>query len=184
VTAVFINGQPWKTFDASSVSLPYDKTPDEANIQIILGDAKPQSSVPRKPEPSALAPTPAFDRLPASPEAETLSALAPRVAAIREFHARLTAAGLGDSYEAAHARLAVACVATACQRLQLAAEGKLAALPPKTQTAADQSYVATASNLCKGLENVIQSYSTSDRPLKQKVYRLWNLQGAGTGTNP
>ena len=40
VTGVTVNGQPWKLFDARSVSLPYDQTPDEAVIQIVLGGAR------------------------------------------------------------------------------------------------------------------------------------------------
>lgn len=40
ISAVFINGQPWKSFDAGSVFLPYDQTPQKATIQILLGQAK------------------------------------------------------------------------------------------------------------------------------------------------
>jgi Concanavalin A-like lectin/glucanases superfamily len=34
-----INGQAWKTFDAGSITLPYEQTPDRAVIQICLGGA-------------------------------------------------------------------------------------------------------------------------------------------------
>lgn len=39
VTAVTINGQPWTPPDAAGIWLPYDKTPDEARIQVLLGGA-------------------------------------------------------------------------------------------------------------------------------------------------
>ena len=45
-----------------------------------------------------------------------------RIANLRKFYARLAAAGLGQTYEAAHARLAVECHATAYRRLQLLAD--------------------------------------------------------------
>jgi hypothetical protein len=47
VTAVTVNGQPWTAFDAKSVTLPYDKTPDMAVVQIALGGAKPGAFAPR-----------------------------------------------------------------------------------------------------------------------------------------
>ena len=46
-----------------------------------------------------------------------------RIARLRAFHARLVEAGLGDSYEARHARLAIACYAAMQQRLQRIADG-------------------------------------------------------------
>jgi len=39
VTAVTINAEPWRGFDARSITLPYDKVPEEAWIQIALGGA-------------------------------------------------------------------------------------------------------------------------------------------------
>ena len=48
VTGVTVNSKPWKSFDAKSVLLPYDKTPDQAVIQIALGGAKPGAFRPRK----------------------------------------------------------------------------------------------------------------------------------------
>ena len=74
VTGVTINGQPWKSFDARSVSLPYDQTPDEAVVQISLGGAKAEPFVPRKPDPPAIAAAPSLDGLPKSPESEAVAA--------------------------------------------------------------------------------------------------------------
>ena len=48
ITAVRINDQPWPLFDARSITLPYDQTPNEGVIQIALGGAKPVPFVPRK----------------------------------------------------------------------------------------------------------------------------------------
>jgi len=48
VTGVTVNSKPWRSFDAKSVLLPYDKTPDDAIIQIALGGAKPGAFRPRK----------------------------------------------------------------------------------------------------------------------------------------
>lgn len=42
VTGVRVNGQPWTEFDATSISLPVEKTPDRAVIQILLGGAEPR----------------------------------------------------------------------------------------------------------------------------------------------
>ncbi len=39
VTGVVVNGRPWRSFDAKTVSLPYDRTPDQAEVQIVLGGA-------------------------------------------------------------------------------------------------------------------------------------------------
>ncbi|MFH1923910.1 MAG: hypothetical protein ABIP48_28965, partial [Planctomycetota bacterium] len=48
VTAVLVNGQPWSSFDDESIMLLYDKTPQEAVIQIGLGGAEPAPFTPRK----------------------------------------------------------------------------------------------------------------------------------------
>ena len=107
----------------------------------------------------------------ASPaEASTLS---DRIARLRQFHAALSAAGLGDSYEAAHARLAVACHATTFQRLQLLAAGKLARLPPASQYAADKSYFVTTSRLCEGLEKTLAGYEKSESPAKRQLFAMF-----------
>jgi hypothetical protein len=152
---VLVNGQAWKAFDARSVTLPYDQTPAEAVVQIILGGAKAEPFVPHKPDPLALAPAPSFGDLPKSPQSEKLTALAARVAVLRDFHRRLVEAGLGRSYEAAHARLVVAYLATTVTRLKMVAAGKLPLLPATSQVAADQSYVETTARLCEGLEKTV-----------------------------
>ncbi len=100
--------------------------------------------------------------------------LVSRVGGIRTFHKRLVDAGLGESYEAAHARLAVACLAAAHARMKSIGEGRLPALPGASQAAADFSYLETVRRLCDGLEKVVASYARADDRQKQRIYRLWN----------
>jgi hypothetical protein len=177
ITGVTVNGQPWKAFDAQSVWLPYAETPDEAVVQISLGGATASPFVPSKPDPLAIAATPSFDGLPKSPQTDALPALAKRVAAIRDFHQRLVAAGLGNTYEAAHARLAAAYLATTVNRFKQNADGTLLLLYAATQTSADQSYIDTTNKLCQGLEKVVQSYQRSSDPQKQRIGQLWSPTG-------
>ncbi len=86
---------------------------------------------------------------------------------------KLEAAGLGDSYEAAHARLAVEAVATLQARHRLLAEGKIQRLPDASQHAADKCYVETAVKLCDGLSKVLGTYAESKDPHKKRVHQCW-----------
>ncbi len=108
--------------------------------------------------------------LTAPPEIASLDA---RVARIRRFHAQMAAAGKEETYEAAHARLAVRYLATCQKRLQMLAEGKLGRLPPPSQYAADKSYFSTTVKLCEGLERALDGYAKATDEQKKQVYRLW-----------
>ena len=55
-----------------------------------------------------------------------------QIARLRAFHGRLVAAGLGDTYEAHHARLAIACQAALQERLRRLAAGTLTPLDAPT----------------------------------------------------
>ncbi len=167
ITAVEVNGKRWKNFDAKSVFLPYDKTPDTAHICIALGSAKPSKFAPAKLK--GITPS----SLPMVEVPKGLAGLGERIARLREFHAQLVKAGLGESYEAAHAKLAVEFAAVVGERLRLLAEGKLQRLPEPSQTAADKSYTDTTVKLCEGLEKVLQAYANSNDPHKQRVYQIW-----------
>jgi hypothetical protein len=105
----------------------------------------------------------------------SLELLAARVAKLRRFHAALVKAGLADSYEAAHARLAVTCFSVAQTRFQRLSRGELPRLPERSQLAADQSYLETTAKLCDGLEKVLASYQNSSRPEKLRLHRLYLL---------
>lgn len=60
VTAVEVNGKPWKAFDAARVTLRYADTPDRAVVRIGLGGAAPPAFAPADPAPRP-APLPADD---------------------------------------------------------------------------------------------------------------------------
>jgi len=168
ITSVWLNGEPWKQFDTKSVFLPYDGTPETMHIQICLGGAEPSAQPPAKEmERRAAKPLDAA----VSPE---LAALETRATKLSKFRNQLVEAGLGDSYEAAHAKLAADYLDTVCARRQLLAAGKLQPLPELSQTAADKSYIDTATRLYDGLETVLKSYEKSTDPHKTRVYLLWS----------
>ncbi|MBN2477567.1 MAG: hypothetical protein JXB62_23370 [Pirellulales bacterium] len=160
VTAVLVNGQPWKTFDERSITLPYDLTPQEAVIQIALGGAMPVPFEPRKPATALQLP----------PEVEQIDA---RVERIRRFHQALVSAAMADRYEAAHARLAVEYLAATRRRLRMLSDGKLARLSGPSQHAADESYSITTVKLCEGLEQTVASYRDSEDAHQKRVYAIW-----------
>lgn len=108
------------------------------------------------------------------PEIATLDASLKK---FRDFHGRLAAAGQDDSYEAAHARLAVRAADAAYRRLKLLSEGKIGRLPEPSQYAADRSYFIAAARLCDGLVSVLESYEKSTDPRKQQVFKLWRASG-------
>ena len=104
------------------------------------------------------------------------AALIARVGKLRQFHDRLVAAGLGASYEAAHARLAVRYLDTSHRRLALLADGGLPPLPPASQFAADKCYLDTTAKLCDGLERAVRSYKDSKDPHEKRAYGLWGQE--------
>jgi hypothetical protein len=108
--------------------------------------------------------------LTAPPEIASLDA---RVGRMRRFHAQMAAAGKEETYEAAHARLAVRYLAICQKRLAMLAEGKLGRLPPPSQYAADRSYFSTTVKLCEGLEKVLDGYAKADDAQKKQVHQLW-----------
>ena len=102
-----------------------------------------------------------------------LKALLDRAARLRRFHEAMVGAGLKDAYEAAHARLAVNCLLAAHERAELLAAGKLTALPPRSEAAADKLYLSTPTKLCDGLEKLLNASQGSSDPRKRQVYGLW-----------
>ena len=105
-----------------------------------------------------------------------LTRLHKRVGRMRQFYDRLPAAGLGNTYEAAHARLCAEHFGSLCRRLELLSEGKLDLLPGPSQRAADRSYVATVSALCDGLERTLAAYAESGDGQRQRVLEAWRQQ--------
>jgi hypothetical protein len=163
VTGVLVNGRRMNRFDAKTVFLSYADTPDSARVLILLGGAT-------KPAKHNWPATVAEKRSGTDPR---LKALDDRAVRLREFQRRLTGAGLGQTYAAAHAQLALRCIDTARVRFQRLAEGSIAPLPGPSQKAADESYVDTASKLCDGLEKVMESYKTSTDGAKRQTCLLW-----------
>jgi len=168
ITAVRVNGRKWKQFDAASVFLPYDKTPDDANIQIMLGGAPPPGlRAARKPA-SRLPLAAAKEQMPAN-----FAALNERAVRLREFERRLTATGLGETAEAAHVQLALDFIKTTQLRQSQLQSGKIKPLPGPAQAAADQLYTDTALKLCNGLDAFLKTCETATDPTRKQIYRVW-----------
>lgn len=108
---------------------------------------------------------------PARPDHQPLLDRAER---LRRFHGLLCENGLADSYEAAHARLAIDTLASAHRRLTLLAEGKLKPLSdPVSRAAADQLYPEAARKLAEGLVKVLESYGATAEPPQKRIAELW-----------
>ena len=171
ITAVRVNGRKWKQFDRTTVFLPYAKTPDEAKVQIVFGDAKlagGRASARASSSSAASENKGSRGRTPSQ-----LATLEKRVARLRVFEGRLAAAGLGGGYEAAHARLAVDCAGVAAERKQLIEAGKIRPLAGPSEAAAETCYADTVTKLCTGLETVLKTYEHVSDPRKQQVYEAW-----------
>ncbi|MCD4769782.1 MAG: hypothetical protein K8R35_06405 [Bacteroidales bacterium] len=169
VTALRVNDKDWESFDSKSIFLSYEKIPDVAYVQIALGNAKLVTAVAKTPEKS-VAPSPAADD-------EFWKALPPElrtsVVKIDRFYYELVRAGIGETYEAAHAKLIVDCISSIRNRLILLRQGKLKPLPEASQTAADKSYIDAAQKLSTGLEDVLKSYAQSIEPDRKRIDQIW-----------
>jgi hypothetical protein len=161
ITSVTVNGRPWKSFNRQSIFLPYEQTPDLARIAISLGHGKageiPQVRTNSKKRKSVSREVPPW-----------LTELDARARRLRAFHHKLMAEGRGDTYQAAHAQLAMDAVRVIHHRREMLAAGKLPRLPEASQAAADQSYRETATKLIDGLEAVIKNHAGSKDPAKGK----------------
>lgn len=161
ITSVMVNGKHYDLFDPKTVFLPYGETPGTAHISIALGNAMPDGKTQER-EKTILVEAGSDD----------LPALWERYAKLRIFYSRLTDKGLGESYAASHAKLAINCISTVFERRERQIEGKIQSLPEPSQTAADKSYLDTANAVCDGLDNILKSYAGSDDPRKKLIYQL------------
>jgi hypothetical protein len=178
VSGVLVNGRPWAKFDGQTISLPYDEVPAEARIQIALGGAafEPIGTPPIEKSRlvrSAIDWNALVKGLAPSTPPDEIARLAGRAARIERFGDKLAAAGLSQSYEAAHARLALAYFETCRERIRRLSSGEMVRLPEASQPAADRSYFATAAKLSEGLEKVMESYAGSGDPARRKTFLLW-----------
>jgi hypothetical protein len=174
ITSVRVNGKLWRRFDSGSVFLSYAETPDVAHIVVALGGSHGK---PRRPADIARREGTLASGADAGESAPAFATLDARAAKVQAFHARLVAAGLGESYEAAHARLILEAVRAAHERQSLLAAGKLPPLPEVSRAAADKSYVDTANKLCDGLAALIKSYEKSADERARKIFDLWAEDG-------
>ena len=128
-----LNNEPWLDFTPTEIALPYDRLPDEARISItFISDATP--SAPSKPA--------------KEDDVDVPAEFADRAAKLAELINRTPK----DSYEAAHAQLALDAMKVITRRQKLFADGKLQTLPGPSQAAADKSYIDTANKLYAGLK--------------------------------
>jgi hypothetical protein len=94
---------------------------------------------------------------------------------LHAFYEDLAAAGLGRTYEAAHARLAVECLTVVAQRRELLEAGVAATpLPPVAEQAAQKVYLDTVQNLCAGIANRIEAYAGTEDPQRAAIHRIWS----------
>ena len=170
VTAVKVNGRKWKTFDGKTVFLAYNKTPDTARVEIFLGGAKPSARQLTK----AASPLKANDSRPTTVTSD--ARLEKRLERVREFHRQLLAARLGETYEAAHARLIVDFAEVTAARRELLSADSIRRLPEPSQAAADKSYDETLAKLCDGLDSVLKSHEHSPDAARRKMFQLWSRE--------
>ena len=109
-------------------------------------------------------------------ELEVFKELPAIVERLRKFHVALLDAGLGESYEAAHAKLTLDCIAAIQKRRKLLDECKINQLPAQSQRAADLSYIETAIKHCTGLTTMLEAYANSANQEKRRICQLWNRQ--------
>ena len=99
--------------------------------------------------------------------------LSKQAGVLRAFQVHLNQAGLGNTYEAAHARLAEQAIETALLRRSLQQASLIKPLPASSQSAADKSYLDTANKLYDGLEAVLNSHAASTVSERQQIHGLW-----------
>ncbi len=171
VTLVRMNGENLSRFDQESVFLPYEIIPDRAVITVYLGGAERSSPVEQRipdiaKQDGVIIPT--MVQLEGLP-----NDLASKLNKLQWFQAKLADAGLAGCYEGTHAEAVLKCLRAYQDRQALNASGKTNGVEEESREAADQSYLDAASRLIQGLEKVLESYSTSEDLVKQKVLQTW-----------
>lgn len=176
ITAVKVNNKSWESFDKDTITLRYDQIPNKAQIQIALGKAAPGFlSRQRKSISHALLP-PANDDFWKGDWLNTVTSLKPlqdSARRINRFYDLLEEKRLTETYEAAHAKLALDSVCVIRTRLEMLKHNKIKPLPPRSQVAADSSYLEAALEICSGLEKVMQTYADAADSQKKMIYDIW-----------
>lgn len=167
---VRVNGTLWKHYDAESVFLPDEGTPAEVRIIIRRGGAASELLPERAEAPEAGTP-PADNPFWTLPEWKPDAPNPP--ARFGAFYDRMVAAGLKESYEAAHAQTVMQAMAACHERKALQIAGRITPLPEPSETAANASYIETVQRLSDGLTAVLDGYEGAEDAHKQKVLALW-----------
>jgi hypothetical protein len=162
ITAVKVNGTPWKSFDEKSIRMPYDQVPNYADIAIYCDHA-----VPIEPDNDGMG-----DRIMSAryDMPVQITDLGEKAIRLNQFLANLLQANLSNRYETAHCELALLCYKTG----RAHREKYNHTLPESARTAAAQLYTDTANKLYDGLADVIAAYENSDDPIKTKINKIWN----------
>ncbi|MBN1293725.1 MAG: hypothetical protein JXB48_17925, partial [Candidatus Latescibacteria bacterium] len=179
ITKVMINGNNWRLFDEMKIILPYDKTPENAVIQIAQGNSKKRLFKPQKEKHKQSNLSSKFDNelvnvwFSINSTHDPFIMLPVKINKLCRFYNKLKKNGFENTYEATHAKLAVKYFDTIFGRYNLKESDKLNILAPQSQLAADNSYLETALNLCNGLETVVNSYENSNNNRQNLIYKMW-----------
>ncbi len=168
ITGVTVNGKKWKHFDAESVILPYQKTPKNARVEILLGGAGAARQS-KFETPHDVGGFFTLSVVAGSFDAAQLR----RLARLMEFQSRMLDKGFGQTFEAAHAQLVLDCARSVAKRDDLKRAGQLQPLPAASQIAADKLFVETVFRLCDGLEAKLETYRDAPEANRRKMYELW-----------
>jgi len=162
ISGVMINGVEWKRFDEHLVTLKPDELPADRNLNVVVLRGGAQA-------PENIASADQARNVNGPPEVDRLS----------RFIDAMNAVALGDSYEAAHARLARDAYQAARERARLLKSGELKALErEKSEEAADRLYADAARKLQDGLDARITSYKDSADPAQRKIHQMWTASAA------
>ncbi len=173
ITAVLVDGRRWERHDAATVFLPYESMPEVAKVRIALGGAKIESPAAETPFPPPLV------ALPSGHECVVCQEIGRSGARVAQFHRKASEAGLGDRYEAAHARLALACAWAAHERVELVKKGQVPRLPEASEAAARKAYATSARLLQDGLVRVLEAPADGKSGIEQRLAALWRETAAG-----
>ncbi len=164
ITAVTVNGQPWRDFTSQTVTLSFETTPDTALVYIFMGQNSAATVAPEAAmelHTSENETPDLFDDLSVVPEG--LDVPPESISLVKVFVRRMAERGLSRTYPTAHAVLFLQSVRAIVTRRQLLSRKELATLPELSQAAADRSYLETAKKLYEGLATVIDLELNSEK---------------------
>lgn len=95
------------------------------------------------------------------------------LARVGRFYRHMAAAGLGDTFEAQQARLAVEHLKALRERVDLVRAGRLPRLPGPSEPAAERLYLDTATKLAEGLARWMASEETARDPAHARARSVW-----------